>query len=1470
MAPANAQVQAITVINDREQFAAGLSQNLVSNKYQTDKSLRAPSNSSQSANESSEFDAKRLKLLASYRTDRPRCCFRELPVIPTREDIDEETTYLRPNITKVLQSMNEDQIPLVSYLVNADKRVRTPEFLEARNGKFDFTPILRHNEPDKMGDAVGPPTSAKINGKQTLKPTTWPSQEATILNARQYESMKHVLSRELCLVQGPPGTGKTFVALKMAEMMLYNRLTDKPILVVCYTNHALDRFLEGMLKFTDSIVRIGGNCKNTRLERYLLRSLQQSQANAKSVKLEQQKSRTILYNLRKTEELLGKLTGKMILSDHELTMSGNEPLETYLHIHNFMMSRKNCKVQMRASTRVPTRDPNFLNDQDRGELEAEHFLKDEDILRGEMDSHREQIISSFLGCFNGNRKVEPIIHSLRARLNQAEDLSFDERWELYRHYHWVVAKELARTYIERCSKCSVSTGHFVPANRAQQAFAKHRFKDVEAAIECLRERAEELRDEHRRQLVAIEEAQCKATYNLIADRCAVVGMTTTGAAKYNALVRRLQPQIVIVEEAAEILEAHLLASLTPSVKQLLLIGDHQQLQPSTTVHTLATEFGMQVSMFERLINNDFGFVQLHEQHRMRDKFRQLFVPAIYHDYVSHPSVMNPPSIRGMTSNLFFMKHSEPENSHSESHSKSNLFEAQFVVRLAVHLRKQSYAPDEVTILATYRGQVAAIESAVKDFNKEKGFTTMKDEEKIEFVGNKKITTIVRKKVFPDLPVSPLEGMRITTVDNYQGEESRIIILSLVRSNIKSKIGFLSRDNRICVALSRAKEGLYAIGNLTLLARVSPTWQKICAILEENNCIGDSIELKCEMHKDQIVVQKINDFERFPDGGCGKICGDRLPCGHYCREPCHEADRCHKTDFRCRKPCPKRLSCGHKCRGNCSEICTFCEKSIQRKLGCGHRVVTNCQAPLDKIWCRSKCARLLPCEHVCPRLCGEPCGGPCQTAITKRAKCGHAATFLCKDRKKRKLCLEKKEITFDKCSHKIVLPCYKVNKDLKCRQIRSMRCSRNHEFDTLCYEATGQDRADAICPAAVFKTLQCGHRFEIRCSLVRRWNGKLCDLTDFPCPEGCLNKVTLRPSSASRTCLTSCNIDSRPKGRCTGQECHEYCGKTLFCGHRCPGFCHTQCSPCSEPITYVCPHEQIDLRCMSSLYRNPCDKPAVHCEHKSCEKNCGSCFCSCNRRCQKIPPCGIASHSCIGLCGEQCICGVCHGNMLVKRRPMAGKVANPNNNVHYFRLPCGHCCEVAWLDNNMARHRNLLKFPTCPSCHQQIRFCRRYKELLTKISNQMKALVQRVFGNLKANEKSMIRLFEHDKLSQDLRPIFLERDISKYELKYIQCRLQMSRSKKLDIRQDNISNTLIFRQQSLINYASENGFVTRSALAERDGNRRDDPNRVGLIVKLPSEPETADNWRICKQHNFFQGGQCSKCSRKRTLRNRRLQ
>ena len=50
----------------------------------------------------------------------------------------------------------------------------------------------------------------------------------------------------------------------------------------------------------------------------------------------------------------------------------------------------------------------------------------------------------------------------------------------------------------------------------------------------------------------------------------------------------------------------------------------------------------------------------------------------------------------------------------------------------------------------------------------------------------------------------MKDVRVSSVDNFQGEENEIILLSLVRSNTDNEIGFLKMNNRICVALSRAK------------------------------------------------------------------------------------------------------------------------------------------------------------------------------------------------------------------------------------------------------------------------------------------------------------------------------------------------------------------------------------------------------------------------------------------------------------------------------------------------------------------------------------------------------------------------------------------------------------------------------------------------------------------------------------------
>jgi superfamily II DNA or RNA helicase len=77
--------------------------------------------------------------------------------------------------------------------------------------------------------------------------------------------VKLLLLKEFAVVQGPPGTGKTFIGLKVVEAMLINQQRagwKGPLVVMCYTNHALDQFLEGVLKFEPNIVRIGSRSKS--------------------------------------------------------------------------------------------------------------------------------------------------------------------------------------------------------------------------------------------------------------------------------------------------------------------------------------------------------------------------------------------------------------------------------------------------------------------------------------------------------------------------------------------------------------------------------------------------------------------------------------------------------------------------------------------------------------------------------------------------------------------------------------------------------------------------------------------------------------------------------------------------------------------------------------------------------------------------------------------------------------------------------------------------------------------------------------------------------------------------------------------------------------------------------------------------------------------------------------------------------
>jgi len=254
----------------------------------------------------------------------------------------------------------------------------------------------------------------------------------------------------------------------------------------------------------------------------------------------------------------------------------------------------------------------------------------------------------------------------------------------------------------------------------------------------------------------------------------IILMTTTGAAIRHKKLLKWKSKILLVEEAAEVLESHIIASLTPHVEHLILLGDHQQLRPITATDELSKKYNLNVSLFERMVLNNFPRYQLVTQRRMRPEIRELITgDHIYPRLEDHPIVREHPEIRGMDKPLYFLNHhfEEDQKDFSDSMSKSNIFEVQLIGALCEHLLRQGYGAEKVTVLGMYSAQVRLLEKEIWDLRR--------------------------------IPA----GMRIETVDSFQGEENDIVILSLVRSNRHGDIGFMKTDNRICVALSRARYGL---------------------------------------------------------------------------------------------------------------------------------------------------------------------------------------------------------------------------------------------------------------------------------------------------------------------------------------------------------------------------------------------------------------------------------------------------------------------------------------------------------------------------------------------------------------------------------------------------------------------------------------------------------------------------------------
>lgn len=199
----------------------------------------------------------------------------------------------------------------------------------------------------------------------------------------------------------------------------------------------------------------------------------------------------------------------------------------------------------------------------------------------------------------------------------------------------------------------------------------------------------------------------------------IIGCTTTAAAKYADMLRAIKPDVVLVEEAGEILECQVLTALAASVKQLVLIGDHKQLRPKIDSYALTVErglgFDLNRSLFERLIMQGHEHMTLHKQHRMSPEISIFSREDTYPDMEDAvPSTQDRPRPRGLQDRVIFVDHNHAEDADSSltdrrdpgtTGSRSNDFEAQMVLKCVRYLGQQGYGTKDMVVLTPYLGQV---------------------------------------------------------------------------------------------------------------------------------------------------------------------------------------------------------------------------------------------------------------------------------------------------------------------------------------------------------------------------------------------------------------------------------------------------------------------------------------------------------------------------------------------------------------------------------------------------------------------------------------------------------------------------------------------------------------------------------------------------------------------------------------------
>ncbi|CAM9360644.1 unnamed protein product [Ectocarpus sp. 12 AP-2014] len=704
----------------------------------------------------------------------------------------------------------------------------------------------------------------------------------------QRVAVAQVLRQRVSLVQGPPGTGKTFLGVLLAQIILAS--TDQKIVCVCYTNHALDSFLEDLLgKGVTDLVRIGGGSKNAKLDPYQLRSHQ-----AQGFNRVQNRQFAIL------KEALEESQAQ--IDDIQKT-SG--------------LNRKPDKMDVVA----------WLEDEDSEAFQELQMPEGGD--GGTVVGRRGRALTSasiVRTWLDGKQKPSAL---LQQPVNTTSDSGGGDG---------------------SINSEPLSTGGIWALDKNAR---KARWAGWEAAIkaEVAEKVAKKIKahDTLARELSGLQRQ--KDVQRVRAAR--VVGCTTTGAAIHHSLLAEARCGVVLVEEAAEVLEAHVLAALGDSTKHLIMIGDHKQLRPKVEQYSLRVEsgrgFDLNVSLFERLVKAGYPHTTLELQHRMPPEISALVKGLTYPGLRDGPGTANRPPVLGIRDRVCFVGHHHNEESavsmrqrqdDGVSVSKVNGYEVRMVAKTVKYLLLQGYEPDQIVVLTPYLAQLRELRDAMDG--------TVSDQDASDLAAAIRLGDGTNEQGDGKGggggggSANARSRVRVATVDNYQGEESDVIISSFVRSNSGGQMGFVGDPNRLNVAISRARHGMIMFGDIGFFTSDSVRnkpgqrlWLEFLSLLEAGGHVyRDGLPVVCEAHKTRADLATPEAFdEHCPDGGCQVVCGAKLSCGHRCPRRCHPGDDQDHEGASCavllEETCPK----GHKSKRRCSKDpaglpCRPCEREAR--------------------------------------------------------------------------------------------------------------------------------------------------------------------------------------------------------------------------------------------------------------------------------------------------------------------------------------------------------------------------------------------------------------------------------------------------------------------------------------------------------------------------------------------------------------